>query len=225
MTHSWTPARNSNPMPGVARRLQNAVARQRLSRRARRSDGGSFGDVGGIRIRFDDAGGERVQSPQGSRASAGAYTHRAGNSRSSGTAPGAPDRSDRRVAVALVRSGTVGTIALEECARRAAAAAPQNRAAEFGRKGKHAVTGEQPDSDECFVAEAIARSCRGDTSKRSPQLPESHDRCPSEGIVPRPPQLLLLLGEHPGHARSLARWPESHREQARGAFAEPPGAS
>jgi len=26
-------------------------------------------------------------------------------------------------------------------------------------------------------------------------------------------------------ARSLARWPESHREQARGAFAEPPGAS
>src|SRR5450631_2649009 len=27
----------------------------------------------------------------------------------------------------------------------------------------------------------------------------SRDPCPSKGIVPRPPQLLLLLGEHPGH--------------------------
>jgi hypothetical protein len=46
-----------------------------------------------------------------------------------------------------------------------------------------------------FVAEAIARSCRGDTSKRSPQSPESHDRCPSQAIVPRPPAALLRSRE------------------------------
>jgi hypothetical protein len=42
-----------------------------------------------------------------------------------------PHAGRRSVAVPLVRSGTVGTIALEECARRAAGAVSQNRAAEF----------------------------------------------------------------------------------------------
>ena len=46
------------------------------------------------------------------------------------------DSAECFVAVALVRSGIVGTIALEECARRAASAVPQNRAAEFGRLRK-----------------------------------------------------------------------------------------
>ena len=36
-------------------------------------------------------------------------------------------------------------------------------------------------------------------AKRSRRLPEAHECLPSKGIVPRPPQLLLLLGERPGH--------------------------
>jgi hypothetical protein len=44
-----------------------------------------------------------------------------------------PKADDRSVAVALVRSGTVRTIAIGECDRPAAGAVPQNRAAEFGR--------------------------------------------------------------------------------------------
>jgi hypothetical protein len=40
---------------------------------------------------------------KGSRAIAGAHAHLRGQSRSSGTAPGAPDRRDRRVANAITR--------------------------------------------------------------------------------------------------------------------------
>jgi len=36
-------------------------------------------------------------------------------------------------------------------------------------------------------------------AKGSRELAEPHECSPSKGIVPRPPQLLLLLGEHPGH--------------------------
>ena len=63
-----------------------------------------------------------------------------------------------------------------------------------------------------------SRRARTMTSPRSPRRPRglaeamhqsdpgsagSHDRCPSKGIVPRPPQLLLLLGERPGHLDGL----------------------
>ncbi len=46
---------------------------------------------------------------------------------------GAGDRRDRGVAVALVSSGEVATIALEECNRRAAGPGPQNRAVRLAR--------------------------------------------------------------------------------------------
>jgi hypothetical protein len=36
-------------------------------------------------------------------------------------------------------------------------------------------------------------------AKRSRQSVAAHECSPSKAIVPRPPQLLLLLGEHPGH--------------------------
>jgi len=47
-----------------------------------------------------------------------------------------PIAHERLVAVGLVRSGPVVTIALEECDRRAVGAVPQNRAGEFGRRHK-----------------------------------------------------------------------------------------
>jgi hypothetical protein len=50
---------------------------------------------------------------------------------------GGCDWHDRGVAVGIVRSGHVGTIALRECDRRARCAVPRNRSAAFGRLQQH----------------------------------------------------------------------------------------
>jgi hypothetical protein len=69
----------------------------------------------------------------------------------------------------------------------------------LGRKRSCAALQIGLDPDERFVAIAIARRAPAERSKRSPERSAWDDCLPSEGIVPRPPQLLLLLGERPGH--------------------------
>jgi hypothetical protein len=53
-----------------------------------------------------------------------------------------------------------------------------------GREDASRVGSSAPDPDECLVAQAIARACRGDASKRSRGSAGSHDRSPSIAIVP-----------------------------------------
>jgi hypothetical protein len=51
------------------------------------------------------------------------------------------------------------------------------------------------DSDERFVAQAIARACRGDVSKRSRRPTPAHERSPSNAITPRCRSGRSLLGK------------------------------
>ncbi len=72
--------------------------------------------------------------------------------------PTVVDADVRSVAVGIAGAGPVGTIALEECDRRAAGAVPRDRAAEFGRMRSSAAAQLGPEPDDCCVAEAKAGS-------------------------------------------------------------------
>jgi hypothetical protein len=67
---------------------------------------------------------------------------------------GEPDRSGHLiVAMGIVASGHAGTIALEECDRRASRAPSRNRAAEFGRRRKPSIAECLRHPDERFLGE------------------------------------------------------------------------
>jgi hypothetical protein len=115
--------------------------------------------------------GQRLLLPdKGSRASAGRLCTPRGQSRSSGTAPGAPDRRDRRVAVALVRCGPARKRKRSRrlVARMARAGEPRR-----GRGGDR------------IHAKALATRSPAAGGSRQFCLGSLH-RC---GTIPRPPQL------------------------------------
>jgi hypothetical protein len=76
--------------------------------------------------------------------------------------PTGPNRHDRDVAIGIVSSGHVGTIALRECDRRAAGAVRRSRTAEFGRMHKWRTRRRQRGRRRC--SHAIAQASQVDRS-------------------------------------------------------------